>query len=80
MTEKICVNDVLSTLNSMINMLNYSIQQANNKTFRDELITSRNNLEDLQWQVYLIAKEKQYYVPAALAGAADIEQVKNSIN
>lgn len=80
MTEKICVNDVLSTLNSMITMINYSIQQANNKTFRDELITSRNNLEDLQWQVYLIAKEKQYYVPAAPAGAADIEQVKNSIN
>lgn len=79
MTEKICVNDVLSTLNSMINMLNYSIQQANNKTFRDELIASRNSLENYQWEVYLIAKEKQYYVPAAPAGAADIEQVKNSI-
>ena len=79
MTEKICVNDVLSTLNSMINMLNYSIQQANNKTFRDELIASRNSLENYQWELYLIAKEKQYYVPAAPAGAADIEQVKNSI-
>lgn len=79
MTEKICVNDVLSTLNSMINMLNYSIQQANNKTFRDELIASRNSLENYQLEVYLIAKEKQYYVPAAPAGAADIEQVKNSI-
>lgn len=79
MTEKICVNDVLSTLNSMINMINYSIQQSNNKNFRDELIASRNTLEDYQWQVYLIAKEKQYYVPAAPAGAADLEQVKNSI-
>ena len=79
MTEKICVNDVLYTLNSMITMINYSIQQANNKTFRDELITSRNNLEYLQLQLYLISKEKQYYVPAAPALAADIEQVKNSI-
>ena len=80
MTEKICVNDVLSTLNSMITMINYSIQQANNKTFRDELIASRNNLENIQWEVYLLAKEKQYYIPAAPAGAADLEQVKNSIN
>jgi hypothetical protein len=80
MTEKICVNDVLATLNSMITMINYSIQQSNNKTFRDELIASRNNLENIQWEVYLLAKEKQYYIPAAPAGAADLEQVKNSIN
>ena len=80
MTEKICVNDVLSTLNSMITMINYSIQQSNNKTFRDELIASRNNLETIQWEVYLLAKEKQYYIPAAPAGAADLEQVKNSIS
>ena len=80
MTEKICVNDVLSTLNSMITMINYSIQQSNNKTFRDELIASRNNLENIQWEVYLLAKEKQYYIPAAPAGAADLEQVKNSIS
>ena len=79
MTEKLGVNDVLSTLNSMINMINYSIQQSNDKNFRDTLITSRNSLENYQWQIYLIAKEKGYYVPAAPAGQADIEQVKNSI-
>ena len=38
MTEKLGVNDVLSTLNSMINMINYSIQQCNNKNLRDTLI------------------------------------------
>lgn len=79
MTEKIGVNDVLSTLNSTITMINYSIQQANDKNFRDALITSRNSLENYQWQIYLIAKEKGYYVPAAPAGQADIEQVKNTI-
>ena len=79
MTEKIGVNDVLSTLNSTINMINYSIQQSNDKNFRDTLITSRNSLENYQWQIYLIAKENGYYVPAAPAGQADIEQVKNSI-
>ncbi len=79
MTEKLGVNDVLATLNSMINMINYSIQQCNNKNLRDTLITSRNSLENYQWQIYLIAKEKGYYIPAAPAGAADVEQVKNSI-
>lgn len=80
MTEKIGVSDVLSTLNSTITLINYAIQQSNNKNFRDTLITSRNSLENYQWQIYLIAKEKGYYIPAAPAGAADIEQVKNAIN
>ncbi len=80
MNEKCTVNDTLSTLNSIINMLNYSIQQANNKNYRDELVVSRNTLEDYQWQLYLIAKEKGYYVPAAPAGQADIEQVRNTMN
>ena len=79
MTEKTGVSDVLSTLNSTITLINYAIQQSNNKNFRDTLITSRNSLENYQWQIYLIAKEKGYYVPAAPAGAADIEQVKNAI-
>lgn len=79
MTEKVALDDVLSCINSTISLLNYTIQQTNNKNFRDTIITSRNKLENLQWQVYLINKEKGYYVPAAPAGEADIEQVKNAI-
>ena len=79
MTEKTGISDVLSTLNSIITMLDYSIQQSNDKNFRDTLITSRNSLENYQWQIYLIAKEKGYYVPAAPAGQSDIEQLKNAI-
>ncbi|MEG1344211.1 MAG: spore coat protein [Clostridia bacterium] len=79
MTEKTAVDDILSTTNSMITMLGYSIEQANNKNFRDTLTKSRNNLETMQWEIYLIAKSKGFYVPAAPAGKADIEQVKNAL-
>ncbi|MDD3304378.1 MAG: spore coat protein [Clostridia bacterium] len=80
MTEKVAVNDVLSSVNSLITLCEYSIEQANNKNFRDTLIDARNNLENLQWQIYLISKSKGYYVPAAPAGEADIEQVKTAIS
>lgn len=80
MNEKISVNDTLSCLNSIINLCTYSIQQCNDENLRDELISSRNTLENLQWDTYLVAKEKGYYIPAAPAGVADIEQVKNSIS
>lgn len=80
MNEKNAINDSLSSLNSMITLINYSIQQSNDMNFRNTLISKRNTLEDLQWEIYLIAKQKGFYVPAAPAGQADIEEVKNSIS
>lgn len=80
MNEKVAMDDVLSCSNSMINMLNYAIQQSNNKNFRDTLVEHRNKLENIQWKIYLINKEKGYYVPAAPAGMADIEQVKQAVS
>ncbi len=78
MNEKVAVNDVLSSVNSLITMLDYTIQQANNKNFRDTIVQARNKLENVQWEIYMEAKQKQYYVPAAPGGEADIQQVKNS--
>lgn len=80
MDEKMSVNDTLSCTNSIITLLEYTIEQCNNKNFRDTIVQTRNNLEDIQWELYLIAKQKGYYVPAAPAGQADIDQVKQSIS
>ena len=33
MTEKVALDDVLSCTNSTITMINYAIQQSNNKNF-----------------------------------------------
>lgn len=80
MNEKTAISDSLSSLNSIITLLDYSIEQSNNITFRNTLISSRNNLENIQWEIYQIAKQKGFYIPAAPAGKADIDQVKNSIS
>ena len=80
MNEKIAIADSLSTTNSIINMINYSIQQSNNKRFRDTLVSYRNELEDLQWQLYVFARDSGYYVPAAPAGMADIDAVKSAVS
>ena len=79
MNEKTAISDVLSSTNTMITLLNYSIEQANNKNFRDDLRNARNKLESLQWEVYTCAKDKGYYVPAAPGGMVDVEKVKNSV-
>ena len=43
MNEKTAISDVLSSTNTMITLLNYSIEQANNKNFRDDLRNARTN-------------------------------------
>ena len=80
MNEKIAISDSLSTTNSIINMINYSIEQSNNKDFRDTLVSYRNELEDLQWQLYVYARDNGYYVQAAPAGMADIDAVKSAVS
>jgi len=80
MNEKLAVGDILSCLNMSITMLTHAIEHADNEQFRQTLIDARTNLDNLKWDTYLIAKEKGYYIPAAPAGEADIEQVKSAIS
>jgi spore coat protein CotF len=80
MNEKISVNDMLKDVNSTVTMLVYSIEQSNNMQFRDILIDYLNKYMNVQWDIYSKAKEKSYYIPAAPAGQADIEQVKTTIS
>ena len=79
MNEKIAVGDILGCLNSVSTMITYTIEHCDNEQFRDTLIDSRSKFDNLKWDIYLIAKEKGYYVPAAPAGEADIAQVKNTV-
>lgn len=79
MEEKLVVSDTLGSLNSALHMLNYALQQANDKNFRDYIVGVRNQTEALQWQVYEIAKQKGFYKPAAPAGQADIDTVEQEV-
>lgn len=78
MQEKEMVDDILANVNA--NLINYTsaITQCDTEAFRNFLIKHRNSDEQFAWQVYEIAKTKGYYVPAAPAGQADIDQVKQA--
>jgi spore coat protein CotF len=80
MNEKLAVGDILSCLNMSITMMTHAIEHADNEQFRQTLIDARNKMDNLKWDTYLIAKEKGYYIPAAPAGEADIQQVKSAIS
>lgn len=79
MNEKQAIGDTLASCNALLNMLEYSVMQSNNKSLRDSFVNYRNQFEDLQWQIYVVARDNGYYVPAAPAGQADIDAVKTAI-
>ena len=80
MNEKEAVGDTLAGVNALLNLLAYDVMQSNNKPLRDTFVNYRNILEDLQWQIYVVARDNGYYIPAAPAGLKDLEAVKNALS
>lgn len=78
MNEKDMVNDTLSMLNSSITGYANVISQANNQQLRQKVQQIRDNCEKGQYELYMMAKQKGYYQPAADATPQEIQQVKSS--
>lgn len=79
MEEKTMIADTLNSANAYLYTINYAIIQCDSKELRDYFISTRNKMEELQYEIYEFAKQKGYYKPAAPAGKADIDAVKQAI-
>ena len=80
MNEKVAVADILSSTNQIITQINYSIVQGDDENLRNVLSNHRDALENIQYELYNIGKEKGYYIPALTADQQDIDQVKNELS
>ena len=74
--EKTMVSDALTGLNGELKMFGEMIPQTENKQLKTVLKQLRNNCELSQEELYQIAREKSYYVPAQKASEQEIEHVK----
>ncbi len=77
MDEKTMVSDALTGVNGELKMFGDMIPQTENKELKQCLKQLRNAAEMSQEQMYQLAREKSYYVPAAKATREEIEHVKN---
>lgn len=77
MDEKTMVSDALTGINSELKMYADFIAQSEDPQLKQTLKQMRNKTETSQEQLYQIAREKSYYVPAAKASKEDIEHVKS---
>lgn len=76
MQEKTMVHDILMGLNSTLLQYAEMIPHIRHDGLRQTLITQRNACEKSQEQLYNLAHERGFYIPAAMAKPDEIERVK----
>lgn len=76
MQEKIMVSDTLAGINGELTRYAEMIAQSENKELKQTLKQFRNACEQSQEELYQIAREKAYYVPAQKATEEEMAHVK----
>ncbi len=77
MQEKTMVADTLAGINGELMRYGEMIPQTEDKELRQTLKQFRNACEQSQEELYQLAREKSYYVPAAAATQEEIAHVKS---
>ena len=76
MQEKIMVSDTLASINGELVRFGEMIPQTENKELKSALKQMRTTCEQSQEQLYEIAREKSYYVPAQKSSQEEVDHVK----
>ena len=76
MQEKTMVADTLTGINGELVRYAEMIPQTENKELKQTLKQFRMACEQLQEELYQIARDKSYYVPAQKATTEEVEHVK----
>ena len=77
MQEKMMVADTLAGINGDLTRYAGMIAQSENKELKTTLKQMRNACEQSQEELYQIAREKSYYVPAAKATDEEVAHVRS---
>ena len=76
LNEKTMVADTLAGINGELVRYGEMIPQTENKELKQTLKQFRNACEQSQEEIYQLAREKSYYVPASKATEEEIAHVK----
>ena len=78
--EKTMVADTLAGINGELVRYGEMIPQTENMQLKQVLKQFRNQCETSQEEIYLLARSKQNYVPAAKATAEEIQHVRSVLS
>lgn len=80
MNEKAMVADTLASINGELVRYGEMIPQTENAQLKQTLKQIRNQCEMSQEEIYRIAREKGYYVPAQKATREEVDHVKSVLS
>jgi len=78
MQEKIMVSDALTGINASLKAYGGIIAECENQELRQALIQMRNTDETSQYELFKLAYERQYYMPAEKATESEVCKVKDT--
>lgn len=79
MDEKTMVNDILENVKASLTSYQTAISESENTTLRQTFQQIRNNDESFQYELFKIAQNKGYYIPAQKATVTEISAVKTQL-
>ena len=80
MRDQDIVNDVLNGTKASINTYTSAIQECVNPKLRSTLQTLRDEAEQMQYQIFQMAEQKGWYMPAPEANQNDIQKIKSGLS
>ncbi len=80
MQDRDIVNDLLGGTKASINCYTTGIVECSNQQLRNTFKTLRDEAEQMQYQLYQMAEQKGYYMPAPPAAPNDIQKIKSSFS
>ncbi len=80
MQEQAMVTDALNSINNGIKSLSDMITQTENQELRQTLQQMRNQSETCQYELFTIAKSKNYYQPARQVSQQEMADLKSTVN
>ena len=80
MDEKTMVSDTLTGINGELVRYGEMISQTENMQLKQTLKQMRNQCETSQEEIYQLARNKQYYVPAVKATAEEVQHVRSILS
>lgn len=78
-SEKIMVNDVLSSTKSSLTFYANTISECANPTLRSAIQQIRDSDEASQYKLFQMAQAKGYYKPAVMAKDDEVQQTKTQL-
>ena len=74
------VNDILANVKSGLTNYQTAISESENMQLRQTLQQMRNNDESFHYELFKVAENKGYYVPAQPATQNEIDTVRNNVS